>query len=421
MKDTKIIFKFELMSKLKEKSVRISTIVILAIVFLITFIPTIMNMFDGSSGKGKSEIIDTDLNVIDEETISFGYFIKDNDISKEKLKGYYPFNIAKEYSSEGDIKKSIENEELEKGIILNSEKDFKLIANDISLYDSSSEDVKSSLSKFNRDINLEKLGIDPLKVDEAEIVIISSEVEILGKSAASNFAFAYIGVFLIYFVIILYGNSVATAIAREKNDRTMELLITNTSSKSLIWGKVLASLVLSLGQIILTIGVAGIGFLINKKNYPAMLIDMLNQSISLDVIGIYLIFALFGFLLYYFLFAAVGALVSKVEEVNSAMGPIQFIFIGSFMVSMMGLNMPESTMMKVAALFPFSSPLAMFIRYSMTSVGIFEVLFGIIILIATVIAMSYLSIKIYRMGTLNYGNRIGFFKAVKKVFKEKID
>ena len=423
MRDTKIVFNFELISKLKEKSIRISTIVMLAIVFLITFIPTIMNMFNGGSKNEEvlgSEIIQADEGEID-GVISYGYFIKEGSFSEDIIKEYHPFDIATKYSSEEEMRDDIKSEKLEKGIILNSLTDFKLIANDISMYDFTSEEIRTSLSMINRNIILEKEGIDPAKVDEAQNIVISSEVETLGKSAAANFAFAYIGVFIIYFVIIFYGNSVATSVAREKNDKTMELLITNTTSKSLIWGKVLASLVVSLGQIILTIGVAAIGIMINKKNYPAMIMDMLKESVSLDVIAIYLIFALFGFLLYYFLFAALGSLVSKVEEVNSAMGPIQFIFIGAFMVSMIGLNMPEGTMMKIAALFPFSSPLAMFIRYSMTTVSIFEILLGIGILIATVVAMSYLSIKIYRMGTLNYGNRIGFFKAIGKAFKENTD
>lgn len=423
MKDTKIVFNFELISKLKEKSIRISTIIMLAIVFLITFVPTVINMFDGNGTKESesgAEIIQVDEGEVD-GVISYGYCIEESSFSEDILKEYPPFNIATKYSSEEEMRDAIKNEELEKGIILNSLTDFKLIANDISMYDSTSEEIKTSLSMINRNIILEEEGIDPPKVDKAQNIFISSEVETLGKSAAANFAFAYIGVFVIYFVVIFYGNSVATSVAREKNDKTMELLITNTTSKSLIWGKVLASLVVSLGQIILTIGVAAIGIMINKKNYPAMIVDMLKESISLDVIAIYLIFALFGFLLYYFLFAALGSLVSKVEEVNSAMGPIQFIFIGAFMFSMIGLNMPEGTMMKVAALFPFSSPLAMFIRYSMTTVGIFEVLLGIGILIATVVAMSYVSIKIYRMGTLNYGNRIGFFKAIRKAFKEDMD
>lgn len=423
MRDVRIVFNFELRSKLKEKGVRISTIIILAVILLATFVPTFINMFDRNGAKEEgigSEIVDTDYSESD-DVIPYGYVIKDNNFSEEELKSYNPFNIAKKYETEADIRKAVENEELEKAIIINNSTDFKLLANDIPMYDSSLQEITSSLTRINRDMILKEEGIDPLKVDKAESIVVTSEAETLGKSAAANYFFAYIGVFIIYFVIILYGNSVATSVAREKNDRTMELLITNTSSSSLIWGKVLASLIISLGQIILTIGVAWIGVAINQKNYPSMIMDIIKQSVSLDVIGIYLIFALFGFLLYYFLYASVGALVSKVEEVNSAMGPIQFIFVAVFMISMFGLSIPDSTLMKVASLFPFSSPLAMFIRYSMTTVGIGEIILGIIILVITVIAMSYLSIKIYRMGTLNYGNRIGFFKAIRKAFNQEIN
>src|SRR5690606_4674903 len=111
---------------------------------------------------------------------------------------------------------------------------------------------------------------------------------------------------------------------REKNDRTMELLITNTSSTNLIWGKVLASTVLSILQLASMIVVALLGIKINEANYPEFVLEVIKDGMALDAVGVFLIFAFFGTLMYYFLFAAVGALVSKVEEVNSAMTPIQF-------------------------------------------------------------------------------------------------
>jgi len=121
--------------------------------------------------------------------------------------------------------------------------------------------------------------------------------------------------------------------------------------------------------------------------------------------------------MYYFLYASVGALVSKVEEVNSAMTPVQFVFIAAFLLSSMGLNMPGGTLMRVISIVPFTSPMAMFIRYSMTTVPIVDLIGALVLLLVTLYIMAYLATRIYRMGTLNYGNRIGFFKAVGMVFK----
>ena len=417
MKEIGIIFKFELKSKLKEKAIMITTIITLAVVLLATFIPTIIKAFD--KGNNESVIVEESNTEEDNTIIPYGYLINDSTISEDVLKSSYIFLDAKKYTSLEDAKADIENKVLDKLIIINSLTDIKILAEDIGMYDSSPGEIEEQISLINRNINLDKLGISPDEVDEASNVLVNMEVETLGKVASSNYFVAYIGVFIIYFIIILYGSSVATSVAREKNDRTMELLITNTTSKNLIIGKVLSALVVSMAQVVSIILVASLGIFINKSNYPAFILNIIKTNISFDVISIYLIFLIFGALMYYFIFAAVGALVSKVEEVSSAMGSINFIFMAVFMVSMAGMNMPHSTLMKVASLVPFSSPMSMFVRYSMISVPIIDVIISFILLLALTVVSSYLSIKIYRMGTLNYGNKINLSKAIKMVLKEK--
>lgn len=417
MRDFKTVFFFELNNKLKQKSVKVTTIIILAILFLVTFIPTFTKM------SSESDTTPGDVTIIEEpvegDTNEYGYVVLNQSIEETKLKTIYPFNNAVVYNEEETLKEAIKNKEIEKGIVLSSPTSFKLIANDLSLYDMSEQEVSASLQLYNRNEFLAAEGIDPQKVDQSMNFQITSATETMGKSAFAGFFFAYVGMFAVYFIIILYGNSVSTSVAREKNDRTMELLITNTSSNNLIVGKVMAATVLSSLQLILMVIILVLGYSINSANYPAELVSIISNGITFDALVVFLVFAIFGTLLYYFLFAAVGALVSKVEEVNSAMTPIQFIFIGAFSLCAMGMNMPDSTMMKVISIVPFSSPMAMFVRYSLTTIPLVEVITSIILLIATTIFMAYIAIKIYRMGTLNYGNRVGFFKAVGMVFKKQ--
>ena len=421
MRDLKTVFGFELSNKLKEKTVRLTTIIILVIILIATFIPTLVSMLSGDS-SGDSGDMGQNTGGQSYEGVAplsdeYGYVIENNAISEEALKTLYPFFQSKSYPDEKALRDAIEKEEIKKGILVTSATSFKLIANDLSMYDTSVQSISASLSRFNRDLFLSKEGIDPAKVDQAENVQIQADTEILGKNALTGYAFAYVGMFMIYMLVILYGNSVATSVAREKNDRTMELLITNPSSNNLIWGKVLASMVVSIGQLILMILVAGAGMALNKDSYPEFMIRMIQEGITIDALVLFIVFALFGSLMYYFLYASVGALVSKVEEVNSAMTPIQFVFIAAFLLCSMGLNMPDGTLMRVISIVPFTSPMAMFIRYSMTTVPIVDLIGALVLLLVTLYIMAYLATRIYRMGTLNYGNRIGFFKAVGMVFK----
>ena len=90
------------------------------------------------------------------------------------------------------------------------------------------------------------------------------------------------------------------------------------------------------------------------------------------------------------------------------------------MIAMFGMTSnSNSLLMKVASYIPFTSGNAMFIRVSMGSVEIWEVLISAAILIISCIAAGILAAKIFRFGTLHYGNPIKFKTALKKVKVEK--
>jgi len=71
---------------------------------------------------------------------------------------------------------------------------------------------------------------------------------------------------------------------------------------------------------------------------------------------------------------------------------------------------------------PFTAILAMPIRYFLTSVPLIELLISMTLMILTSLGLAFLSIKIYRLGSLSYGNKLGFIKALKLIFaKDNID
>lgn len=220
-------------------------------------------------------------------------------------------------------------------------------------------------------------------------------------------------------IVLLFGNSVATLVAREKSDRTMEILITTTGANNLIIGKVFASTIVSFLQLFLILASGIIGFLINKTYYSSELISMIKDSVNAESLVVFMLFIVLGCLMYFFLYAAFGALVSKVEEVQNATAPIQVIFMASFVATVFGLQVPDSTIMKVASMVPFSSPMSFFVRYTMTDVPMYQTLIAVSLLIITTVVLAFISIRIYRMGTLNYGNKMSFGKTVKKLFEKE--
>lgn len=408
MNNTRKVFLFEFKNKFKEKSIIISSIVILSMIFIGTFIPSILNKsMNKSDDKKEQDKI--------KEMEKVGYIVNNTDI--ENFIIVDDLKLAKKYTNEKELRKDIQSKDINIAFIILNDTNYKILKSGSEITFSAIEDygIKNNLSVYAKNKFYKEHGINPEVVSNAEKIEITSSIEKIGKSAESNYFIAYIGTFIIYFIIILFGVAVSTNVAREKNDRTMELLITNTSSTSLIVGKVLASLAFSIGQIIAMLIIGAIGIIINKASYPIDFLSILIQNISPSLILLFLIFSFFGCLMYFFIYAALGSLVSRVEDVNNAIGPIQTIFVIAFMVSMIGMSNPNSAIITISSFIPFTSPMAMFVRYSMTTVPIIEVIISLILLIISTILLAILSIKIYRQATLNYGNKLSLVKVLKSI------
>lgn len=199
----------------------------------------------------------------------------------------------------------------------------------------------------------------------------------------------------------------------------MELLVTSTSPFSLIVGKVLAAAVIGVLQMSLFGLSMAIGLMLNKDSYPEGLLDSVGLRITPDGLAIFLIFSILGYLMYLFMFAGLGALVSKVEDVSTSISPVMMVFIAVYMLTNFTINLPESIIARVSSIVPLSSPMAMFARYSLVSIPAFELILAVVLLVISTLLLAWISIKIYRLGTLNYGNRVGLIKALRTVFSKK--
>ncbi len=417
MKDFLSVFHFEFFSKMKQKSVRVTTAVMLIIILLATSIPTIIGFFDkDSSSTELSSTTQVEENNTNEET--WGYVNNQQVLTQEDIEGIYPFSIATAYDSEEALRKGVEEGEIEKGLMATNPNHITVVAKDLSMYDVSQQIVERAVNEYFTNKHLIAAGINPEEVTKAQENTFTYGVENLGKNGATGFAFAMVGMLVVYFLVLLYGAGVATTVAREKSDRTMEILITNTKAENLIWGKVVANVCLSIGQLILMLLVGGIGIYLNRSHYPLELLGIIIQSITPSLVLVFVGFTLMGTFLYYFLYAALGALVSKVEEVGNATAPIQFIFVAAYLLSTTALQMPDSPLMRIISIVPFSSPMAMFIRYNMVTVPVFDMILAVVLMLVTIWVMAIIAIKIYRLGTLNYGNRMSFTKAVKSAFSK---
>lgn len=420
MRNIRNVFKFEFKNQIKKKSFWVSNIILVAIILVITSLPTISNFFSsnksaepGVGGTGNNQ------NISDNEdgVAKYGKYFVDNSIDANILKSVSPFSAMQESKDVEQLKAEVLANEIPAAVVI-KERKLEVIFKSETFQDNS-DVYKDGFLEVLNNINLAEAGLDPEQVKAAMVNDVEVKVTSLQKSANQNFLFSYLGVFAIYMIIMLYGSNVSSIVANEKSNRTMEILVTNTNATSLVWGKVTAGFVAALLQSLILIGTLLIGITLNKNNYSEFALMLLRNNLSLDVVLVFLAFALLGILLYLFIFAACGAIVSKIEDLQKAIMPVTMLVVIGFVISMSSLQgSADNKILTIGSYVPFTSPYLMFVRYVSFGVSLVELLISLAILVLTIVLVAWICTKIYRNATLKYGNKPSLFSEFKKLFSK---
>jgi ABC-2 type transport system permease protein len=262
-------------------------------------------------------------------------------------------------------------------------------------------------------------GLLPEQVNGILSVQIESDTVTLGKDQVQNYFYTYIMIFALYMVILLYGQMVATNVATEKSSRAMELLVTSAKPTNMMFGKVLASCIAGFIQLVLVFGSAILCYNINKAHLSNPIIASIFDM-PIELFFYMLIFFVLGFLIYAFLYGAIGSTASKLEDINTSVMPITFLFIIAFFIVMFSMTggSVDTVLMRVCSYVPFTSPMAMFTRICMSTVAWYEIAISIAVLIGSTVGVGILSAKIYRVGVLLYGKPPKIGTLLKTVFRK---
>lgn len=321
-----------------------------------------------------------------------------------------------------------EDEELREAVIsgeagcafvLESDDAFTYYVNNLSMYDTNAVTAQSAMQRLYQTRALLASGMSPQDASAVMDVSIRATVTSLGKNQADNFFYTYVMIFALYMVIMLYGQMVATNVATEKSSRAMEVLITSARPTSMMFGKVLASCLAGFIQIAAVFGSALVLYHINRDYWAGNPLVQSLFNIPPELFAYMLIFFVLGFLIYAFLYGALGSTATKLEDINTSTMPLILLFVVAFIVSMMGMSSGnvDSMLMKVCSFIPFTSPMAMFTRIAMSTVPMHEILLSIAILAVSSAGIGVLAAKIYRVGVLLYGTtpKLGaILKAIRK-------
>ncbi len=259
----------------------------------------------------------------------------------------------------------------------------------------------------------------------------------------------YIGGFLIYMFIFMYGVQVMRGVIEEKTNRIVEIIISSVKPFQLMAGKITGVAFVGLTQFLLWVLLTFVLTTTIKSAFPEVFTSkkheqvysqknekMLNvkqleqmakerqkekeddsvskifesiNSINFGVvIGTFLFFFLGGYLLYASLFAAVGSAVDNETDTQQFMLPITIPLIFSLvLLPMLVFDNPESPVAFWLSMIPFTSPIIMMARIPF-GVPYYEVWLSALFLILGFLGTTWLAAKIYRTGILMYGKKVNY-------------
>ena len=408
MRDILTVMKFTIKDMVKRKSFIISTLIILVLIVVGFNVPNVIKSIKGDNTGDKFLIVDNK-NVF-EGTLEN---LKQMDLG-------YEFEITNSDLKFEDIKRKIEDEEINGAIIINPGNEkikISYIVENTTMMDQVPEECVNSLTSLYSNLQISKLGLTEEQLQSITPNFDFSLEQTEEKSASGNIFVMMIMSIVLFYAIYFCAYQVSSSITTEKTSKIMETLVTSTSPRTIILGKTIGIGLVGLAQMIVIVATA----LISAKAFlePELLENALDMSNITPYLGIMTaIYFILGYLAYALLYALTGSTVSKPEDIQSANTPVALLAVIGFYLSYFTMMNPTSDLNLFASLFPISSPFCMPFRIMMGLASIRDVALSIAILIVTIVVISHIAIKIYSNAILNYGTKMTF-KDIIKVYKDK--
>ncbi|AIQ39096.1 ABC transporter permease [Paenibacillus sp. FSL R7-0312] len=419
------IIGFTFKNKVRTKSFMITTLILVLLLSIGMNIPYLIKVFKGEDGAKEA----TQIGVVAEQGFR----------PAELLLAYTPpaetdaqveFTA---YTSADDaaLKQGLEDEKVEGYLTFASEGSEGVPPVTYHSKDGDiSDKVQSYLQTALQQVNTGLIVGD--KLTESQVAAIFAPVSIgteqLNADAAAsgaeegdakpviNYVVVYVLLMLFFMSVMMTGNMIAAEITSEKSSRIMEILITSASPLTQMFGKVIGIFLVGLLQIAIISASIAVNLMLphNSSILTDFNLDLGQLNAGILVYGF--ILYILGYFLYALMYAAVGSIVSRTEDLGQAIMPVLMLGFVSFYLPLFSISNPDTLLVKVASFVPFTSSLSLLLRIGVGHVAVWEIIVSLAILLATTFVFGWLAAKIYRTGVLMYGKRPSI-KEIRKAMK----
>ena len=222
----------------------------------------------------------------------------------------------------------------------------------------------------------------------------------------------FIAGIIFIFVVMTSGGYLMQAVVEEKENRTMEIVITSVTPGQLMTGKIIGNIGVGLTQLVVWFIFGWIGLKVAGQFVPFL------QDFSLppNYIGTVLLIALPAFVMVAALMAAIGATMTEMREAQQIQSMISLSITVPFYLTNSLMFHPNSTLAYVMSYFPLTSPLTILIRQSVTVIPAWQMALHVALLVVFAVFSIWFAGKAFRLGMLQYGRKI----TLKEIFRKPV-
>jgi ABC-2 type transport system permease protein len=199
------------------------------------------------------------------------------------------------------------------------------------------------------------------------------------------------------------------AVVDEKENRTMEILMTSVSPDQFMAGKIIGDIAIGMTQMIIWGLFVLLGLFIGK-NYLEWL---QNVRIEWDLVVLMLLLMFPAFVMVSALMAAIGATVTEAREGQQVVGLISLPIWIPYLLIMPIMESPNSPLAVAFSLFPLTAPLTIVLRSGFTIIPTWQIILSLVVLFLSALGALWLAGRAFRLGMLRYGKRL----RLKELFK----
>ena len=306
------------------------------------------------------------------------------------------------------------------------------------------DDIEDAIQEKANTMKLTEAGIDAARIKELRVRVNTRLETFKGQETSKlgsgiKLVFGGAAGYLLFMFIIIYGNMIMRSVIEEKTSRIIEVIISSVKPIKLLLGKILGTSLAGVTQFLAWVILLGLFsviassiFGIDPGSMPqqqealaqadaaggmeSIVQDVFVEISNLPIANLVVMFLLFfvgGYLLYASLYAAIGAAVDSETDTQQFMLPLLMplilaVYVGFFTV----IDNPHGTVSQVFSYIPFTSPVVMLMRIPF-GVPLWQQIISVVILFATFIGTVWFASKIYRVGILMYGKKASYKELAK--------